>query len=230
MSSPVQQGVSIFKPVILAGLNAILPVFSGTYTDEFSQPFTVQMRGAFSTERRMVPNVVVSYRPGATNHYSGRNLADFNPNTGRYVYGIYQLGARLRYTVQGRNEAEREWLVDSLATAFTGLVFTQPSTGVFANNNLVDYLGSQGIVVTGWDAPDYPEPVLSDTAAPRPEGQVYEATFPVIVDVSLTYEMAGRSASAATLNSAYSVATNPALPASGAPSGGVDPTIYLSAP
>jgi hypothetical protein len=144
--------------------------------------------------------------------FPGQNILYFNDATQMYVYGVLVSDSRLLYTVQGRDEAEREWLIDTLATAFTGLVFTQPSTSVFANNNVVDYLCSQGIVVVGFEAPDYPHPNLSDDASPRPEGQVYEATFPVKVDLHISYEMPGFSASSAAWTSQPAIQTDYPIP------------------
>jgi hypothetical protein len=207
------QNVSIFKPVVVASLNAVLPVFSGDYVDEFGQPFTIQMRGPFSTERRLVPNVTVTFRPGRATFYGGNNIADFDEASGMFLYGIYMFDSKIRFTIQGRNEAEREWLLDTMSTAFTGLAFTQPSTGVIAINNLVSYLGSQGIIVKGWDDPEYSDPVYSDIASPRPEGQIYEATLPIIVDVSLTYLLPGVSAATVTMGSTFQPQDNPPLPA-----------------
>lgn len=228
MSPPLLQGVSVLKPVIQAGLNAILPVFGGSYTDEMGHPFEVQMRGKFSTERRNIPNVTVGYRPGRATLFSGQGIIGLDPDSGMYLYGIYLFDGRLNFTVQGRNEAEREWLIDTLATGFTGLVFADPNTGRSANNNLVDYLFSQGVVATGWDTVDYPDPVVPDEASPRPEGQVYEATLPVIVDVSLAYLMPGVSTAGATLTNSFSLSNNPPLSQPWQPNPGVEPSIFLS--
>lgn len=229
--SQLTQGVSVFKPVVLAGITAISGLFSTAYVDEFNQvPTPVQVRGAFSTERREVPNVVVSYRPGAAVFQSGQNIAGLDAASGMYLYGFYLFDGSLRYTVQARNEAEREWLIDVLATGFTGLVFTDPSSGVSVNNAVVDYLGSQGIVAKGWDAIDYPAPVGSDAASPRPEGQVWEAVFPVKVDVSLSYLMPGVSAKGATLTNTIFAQTDPPLSQPWQPSPLVESPLFLSAP
>src|ERR1035437_5450393 len=199
----LMQDVSIFKPVILAGINAITPVFGPAYVDEFNQPAigssAVQIRGAFSTERRRAPNVVVTYTPGTGVFNSGQNIIGFDAASGLYKYGFYMNNGSIKYAVQARNEPEREWLIDTIFNAFTALVFVDPMSGVTANNNLVDYLASQGVVIKGPGQIEYPHVIQSDTESPRPEGQVWEGALSMVVDVSLTYYMPGVSASTVTM-------------------------------
>jgi|ERR1035437_29619 hypothetical protein len=205
----LMQDMSIFKPVILAGINAIMPVFGPAYVDEFGivpagGSSAVQIRGAFSTERRRAPNIVVTYTPGTGVFNSGQNIIGFDEASGLYKYGFYMNNGAIKYSVQARNELEREWLIDTMFNAFTALVFLGPS-GEVAINNLGDYLASQGVVIKGPGQIEYPHVIQSDTESPRPEGQVWEGSLSMVVDVSLTYYMPGVSASTVSMTGTSTV-------------------------
>ena len=151
-------------------------------TDETGAAITVTVQSVFSPEALALPAVLVSFEPNESMHEGSLGLVSVDTSA-KGTWHIRAPNSRILLDVRTTLLSQTWFLVDALYSGISA-AYAVLTNGQTIEAYIKVMLASSGLTFQKFGKPIFPKPLFSE---PRPEGQVYAAQLPVIVDMETSW-------------------------------------------
>jgi len=164
-------------------ITVLTPLLTGI-TDESGAAYTIPIVSALRDSSQQLPEVQVRVRLGRMRGQMGLNQWGTDDQTGSPLSLVFAERSTIELRIRARSDPERLFLADTLISGIWAAWAYDPAGNV-REAIIQRQLAEAGIQLQEIGQPSYPEPTLADA---RPEGQIYQATVPLVCTLQMSWD------------------------------------------